>query len=182
MTRYLMVGIAILIGLLYFQSWRLENSQKAEAVADAANGQLQTAIDNMTKSLTAEREANNHAQTIHQQQLGAANKRRQLAESAYNNLSEKAHAWNINIVPADITAGLCITPGSCQLLPATSRASSKLSDGGKGASTSKHYVLNNKALRDGIENLRDSLGKCNAKIKGLAVWVSEIKQPNHSAL
>ena len=103
MTKYLIVAVALLIGLLSFQSWRLESSQKAEAIATAENSKLETAIDGMSKALIVEREANNRAQLTHQQQLKISNKRRQLAETAYHKLSEQAHAWDINIVPSDIT-------------------------------------------------------------------------------
>ena len=160
--------ITILVVIITYQTWvighmkKLENDRLTKQIelVQKQNDQNMGAIEN------AYEEKNKY-------DLFVTNRKEQ-ADRFYTNIGEQDILWINAIVPDRIVTSLCQFPGSCTV-PETGNTPEGLNDRRTGTATKETYSLTNGSLKDGIEDLRYSLGKCNNKIKAIQKWSIKIR-------
>lgn len=171
MGRYLIALLVIAGGLVALQSWRLDQSQVAEALASDDARRAKEATDIYAKAYDTQREGLNHANTKWQNAVSNSERRRIRAERLYSKVTQEIENWRALLLPAGVTYSLCIEPGSCTVPEPTGQPP----DPGAGTTPEGSVQLTNQSVRDGIEDLRAALSQCNAQLAGLSEWAKILK-------
>lgn len=167
------VTAAIAVVLSYNMAiTKAEKLTQEKAALETVLEQTRQQVANVADHYQTELEAHDDAIRARDSRVAAEVARRKEADARYRQLSEAAREWAAAAVPGDVVASLCHHPGSCVGVPAAANPATQPAEGGSGTAAATGGRLTNEALREGIEEVRGALGRCNAQLRGLQAWTS----------